>query len=126
MTRVVVKMRALAPSLVEYMDAYKGSASAGSRLAAVTMMQMTPRVADIDWLRERFFSEQPFVFYHAALALENAASVCDTPEKKERLRETAQRALAKVKNFKGPSDKGTLEILEVLVADLSPPTRNAD
>jgi hypothetical protein len=40
MTRVVVKMRSLAPSLVDSLDAYKSSGSPGSRLAAITMMQM--------------------------------------------------------------------------------------
>src|SRR5262249_33735685 len=74
MTRVIVQMRTLAPSLENFIDAYKGSGSPGSRLAAVAMMQMVPRAADINWLKERFSSEQPFVFYHAALALQNAAN----------------------------------------------------
>ena len=64
MTAVVVKMRSLAPSLVNHVDAYKGSGSPGSRLAAIAMMQMVPRVADLDWLKGRFAAEQPFVFYH--------------------------------------------------------------
>jgi hypothetical protein len=73
MTAVLVKMRSLAPSLVNHLDVYKGSGSPGSRLAAIAMMQMVPRVADLDWLKKRFSSEQPFVFYHAALArLRNA------------------------------------------------------
>ena len=119
MTSVVVKMRALAPSLVDFMDAYKSSGSAGSRLAAVTMMQMVPRIADLDWLHERFTSENPFVFYHAALALENAASFSDTQEKKKHLIEVARQALRKVTNFQGPPDKGTVEILEILISDLA-------
>src|SRR4051812_42342916 len=40
MTAVFVKMRALAPTLVDFMETYKGSGSPGSRLAAIAMMQM--------------------------------------------------------------------------------------
>jgi hypothetical protein len=118
MTRVVVKMRSLATSLVGFLDVYKGSGSAGSRLAAIAMMQMVPRVADLNWLEERFSSEHPFVFYHAALALQNIANVSDAPEHKLRLRSVAQNALAKVKSFAGAPDRGTIEVLEALISSL--------
>jgi hypothetical protein len=118
MARVIVKMRSLAPSLVGYLDAYKGSGSAGSRLAAIAMMQMVPQSADLDWLKKRFSTEHPFVFYHAALALQNVANISHTPEKKKNLREVAQQALATVKAFPGPPDRGTVEILEMLLSDL--------
>lgn len=119
MTRVLVKMRSLAPSLVEFLGTYKGSGSPGSRLAAIAMMQMVPRVADLDWLRERFSSEQPFLFYHAALALQNVANIFNTPEEKGRLREVAQQALDTVKSFAGVPDRSTIEVLEMLIASLS-------
>jgi hypothetical protein len=118
MTRVIVKMRSLAPTLVAFLDAYKGSGSPGSRLAAIAMMQMVPRVADLEWLKERFSSEQPFIFYHAALALQNVANLSDTPEKKRRLREVAIEALDIVKSFKGPPDQGTIEVLDMLLSSL--------
>jgi hypothetical protein len=38
MTRVIVKMRSLAPSVVDFLDVYKGSGSPGSRLAAIAIM----------------------------------------------------------------------------------------
>lgn len=122
MTRVIVKMRSLAPSIVGFLDTYKGSGSPGSRLAAIAMMQMVPSVADLEWLKERFSSEQPFLFYHAALALQNVASLSDTPEKKRRLREVAVQALDKVKSFDGPPDRGTLEVLDMLISSLPPNT----
>ena len=118
MTQVLVRMRSLAPSLVDFIDAYKGSGSAGSRLAAIAMMQMVPRVADLGWLKERFSSEHPFVFYHAALALQNLANISDAPEKKKRLREAAQQSLSTVKNFPGVPDQGTIQVLEMLVSSL--------
>jgi len=120
MTRIIVKMRALAPSLVDFLDVYKGSGSPGSRLAAIAMMQMVPRVADLVWLRERFSAEQPFVFYHAALALQNVANISDTREKREHLRDLARQALTTVKNFPGGTpDQGTIEVLEALISSLS-------
>lgn len=118
MTRALVKMRSLAPSLVDFLDTYKSSGSPGSRLAAIAMMQMVPRVADLDWLRDRFSSEQPFLFYHAALALQNVANICDTPEKKTHLRGVAQQALAAVKGFAGIPDGQTIEVLDMLLSSL--------
>jgi hypothetical protein len=118
MTRVLVKMRSLAPSVVDFLDTYKSSGSPGSRLAAIAMMQMVPRVADLDWLRERFSSELPFVFYHAALALQNVANICDTLEKKAHLREVTQQALAAVNGFAGIPDRATVEVLEMLLSSL--------
>jgi hypothetical protein len=118
MTRVVIKMRSLAPSLVEYMEAYKGSGSAGSRLAAIAMMQMVPQSADLDWLKKRFSTEHPFIFYHASLALQNVANICDSPEKKKNLREVTQQALATIKAFAGPPDRSTVEVLETLLSSL--------
>ena len=117
MTRVLVRMRSLAPSLVDFIDAYKGSGSAGSRLAAVAMMQMVPSVADLNWLKERFSSEKPFVFYHAALALQNIANTSDTLQKKRNLRQVAQQALSTIQNFPAP-DQGTIEVLETLLSSL--------
>ena len=118
MTRIIVKMRSLAPSLIEYLHIYKGSGSPGSRLAAIAMMQMIPRVADLDWLKGRFSSEQPFLFYHAALALQNVANISDTADKRKQLRDVAEQALATVKSFAGPPDRGTIEVLDMLLSGL--------
>jgi hypothetical protein len=87
-------------------------------LAAIAMMQMVPQIADLDWLQERFSSELPFVFYHAALALQNVANICDTREKKAKIREVAQRALKTVEGFAGVPDRGTIEVLEMLLSSL--------
>jgi hypothetical protein len=118
MTRIVVKMRSLALSLVDFVDAYKSSGSPGSRLAAIAMMQMVPRAADLDWLQERFSSDQPFLFYHAALALQNVANICHTREERQHLGKIAQQALATVKSFPGVPDQGTIEVLEALISSL--------
>ncbi|WP_315771992.1 MULTISPECIES: hypothetical protein [unclassified Bradyrhizobium] len=118
MTRLLVKMRSLAPSLIEYIDVYKGSGSAGSRLAAIAMMQMDPPAGDLNWLRDRFSSEQPFVFYHAALALQNMADILKTPHEKKRMLESVEHALAIIRKFKGVPDLRTIEVLEMILNSL--------
>jgi hypothetical protein len=117
MTRIIVQMRSLAPSLIEFLDAYKGSGSAGSRLAAVAMMQMVPTSADIEWLEKRFSSDPPFLFYHAALALQSAMDSPDSNEdKKSEICDGARRALERVKSFNGVPDRSTIQVLEALIA----------
>jgi hypothetical protein len=114
MTRIVIKMRSLAPSLIDFVDAYKGSGSAGSRLAAIAMMQMIPKRADINWLSERFSTENPFLFYHAALALQNLADSPDAPVTKQQVFAVALDALATVKRFPGVPDQETINVLKTL------------
>lgn len=116
---MLVKMRSLAQRLVAYLDVYRSSGSEGSRLAAIAMIQMVPRVADLNWLLERFSSEKPFIFYHAALALQNYATHFDGPEERKRVRDVASRALSLVKNFDGTPDRGTIEVLESLLSSLA-------
>jgi len=119
MTRIIVQMRSLAPSLIEFLDAYRGSGSAGSRLAAIAMMQMVPTSADVKWLEGRFSSDPPFLFYHAALALQNAVDSRDTVEGKLEIREVARRALKQVESLKGEPDPSTIEVLETLITSLN-------
>ncbi|MEA5160708.1 hypothetical protein U5903_07970 [Cereibacter johrii] len=120
MTRVMVQMRSLSPSLIEFIDAYKGSGSAGSRLAAIAMMQMVPTSADVGWLEGRFKSDPPFIFYHAALALQNALDSPDTSERRlQEIREAARRALERVRSFSGTPDHSTVEVLKTMIAGTS-------
>ena len=116
LTRILVQMRALGPSLSKLIETYKASGSPGTRLAAVAMMQMEPDKADLRWLVDRFSMENPFIFYHAALALQNAAN--GQPDEKFLLvKEAAERALSMVKSFNGEPDRSTIEVLEAVVAD---------
>lgn len=114
MTRIVVKMRALALSTSDRIEVYKSSGSAGSRLAAVTMMQMDPRKLDLSWLLDRFKSDAPFVFYHAALALNNAATH-RTGREREEVLEACRKALDQVKSFSGVPDRETINVLQAVL-----------
>lgn len=116
MTRIVVKMRSLGPSVSDRIDIYMNSGSAGSRLAAVAMMQMEPRKGDLPWLVQRFSTEQPFIFYHSALALQNIATDAK-PGLLPSINKGAQDALEKIKAFDGVPDQDSIEVLEALVGN---------
>ena len=117
MARIVVQMRGLSQSVSDMIDVYKSSGSAGSRLAAVVMMQMEPQNADIGWLKERFGIESPFVFYHAALALQNVVNSLPIQERQLGVM-AARDALEVVNSFDGAPDGHTIMVLEALVRDI--------
>jgi hypothetical protein len=91
MEKIVTKMRTLGlatrDSLAEFMD----STSPGARLAAIAILQVQPSPDTLIWLSERFRIEQPFVAYHAAVALLVSARVLG-PEHADSLRVSIERA----------------------------------
>jgi hypothetical protein len=109
MNKIVFQMRALAISCLPYWDEYAQSERPGDRLAAVVIVQMSPDPKYLDWLDVRFEVDRPFIFYHAALALQNMVDQCWT-EASERIIRSVQRALKTVKAHEEP-DKNTLVVL---------------
>jgi hypothetical protein len=77
---VASRMRTIALSLFPLLAELSGSDSPGERLAAVTTLQSIPHPAYLTWLAERLSQERPFIGYHAALALLNAARTLDGTE----------------------------------------------
>ena len=117
MTQVLVKMRSVGPSVMDSINVYKGSGSPGSTLAAIAMMQMVPRRGDLNWLLNRFREPQPFIFYHAALALTNIANTTSGHER-ENVIDVAKRALEIVNEFDGVVDENTVSVLNsIIMAD---------
>jgi hypothetical protein len=115
MNKVVSQMRALALSCLPYWDEYAQSERPGDRLAAVVIVQMSPDPKYLDWLADRFQTDRPFIFYHAALALQNMADQCWT-EARDQIKNTARRALDQITSFKGGvPDKKTVDILEAIL-----------
>ena len=112
MSRVLIKMRALAPSLVSTIDIYKNSSSPGRRLAAVAMMQMNPEACEIDWLTKRFEVEHPFIFYHAALALQNFVNDNLPQSNFNKLANAVQKSLKILRSFDGIPDAASIAVLE--------------
>lgn len=116
MNKLVAQMRALAISCVPYWEEYAHSDRPGDRLAAVIIAQMSPDPAKLDWLGERFEKERPFIFYHAALALQNMADQCWT-EAKDDIKRTTEKALRQVQAFAGGTpDVKTVQILQNIQA----------
>lgn len=115
MTQILVRMRILGPSMSKYMANYMSSGAAGSRLAAIAMMQIQPEKADLGWLARRFKEEAPFVFYHAALALQNVAN--GVPSRLAQVKIVAASALDTLRGFEGEPDQETIHVLEALLAD---------
>ena len=115
MNKVVSQMRALALSCVPYWKDYADSDRPGDHLAAVVIVQMSPDPKYLEWLGERFRKDRPFVFYHAALALQNMADQCWT-EARDAIKRTTQQALDQVKAFRGQPDAKTVQILEAILA----------
>lgn len=111
MNKVVSQMRALAPSLVPYWQDYADSERPGDRLAAVVIVQMSPDPKYADWLGERFKVDRPFIFYHAALALQNMADQC-WMEARDKIKAVAKQALAQLLSFSGEADRKTVDILQ--------------
>jgi hypothetical protein len=114
MTRVIVKMRLLGLSVVDQIAAYKSSGSPGSRLAAIAIMQMTPQAADLDWLLNRFNENQPFIFYHAALALQNLANTSGG-DQLEKVINTARQGLNLINSFDGKVDQNSVLVLNSII-----------
>lgn len=115
MTQILVRMRLLGPSMSKFIANYMSSGSAGSRLAAVAMMQIQPDKADLGWLVRRFGEEAPFVFYHAALALQSIAN--SIPNRLPEVKAAATSALNMVRSFEGEPDSETIYVLEALLQD---------
>jgi hypothetical protein len=115
MNKIVSQMRALAVSCVPYWKDYADSERPGDRLAAVVIIQMSPDPNFLGWLGERFRVDRPFIFYHAALAIQNMADQCWT-EAREQIRSTAEQALNALRNFKDDPDKKTVDVLEGILS----------
>lgn len=115
MTQVLVRMRMLGPSVSDNLNAYTSSSSAGSRLAAVAMMQIQPEKADLNWLLRRFSEDAPFIFYHASLALQSVVN--NIPSRLPEVKITASKALKIVRSFDGEPDPETIFVLEALVEE---------
>lgn len=65
--------RTLAQSTFPLLAELVSADSAGRRLAAACALQVFPDVRYLDWLARRFDGDQPFIAYHAGVALLSAA-----------------------------------------------------
>jgi DNA polymerase III epsilon subunit-like protein len=102
MEKVATKMRTLGYAASPFLDDLASSDSPGQRLAAITILQVQPNPEKLEWLADRLGIEQPFIGYHAAVALLTAARVHDR-EQTDQLRSAIQTAKQRL----GESRRGT-------------------
>lgn len=76
MEAVFSKMKIVAPRAQAFVDEFEKDPSAGVRLMAIAVLDMFPNSEHLDWLAERLDPEreQPFVAYHASVALLDAVT----------------------------------------------------
>lgn len=113
MTRIANAMVELAPLTSPLLDELEASASAGERLAAISILRAFPNPDHLEWLADRLDNpvrEKPFVGYQAAVALGQAVTtLADTPHRAA-LEAAVDRALALARSL--PTDPVRIRALE--------------
>jgi hypothetical protein len=110
--RIVARMRTLSLLAIPILPTLTRSKEPGERLAAIAALQVQPDARYSQWLLERMSTEQPFIFFHAALALRQLVYKGSGFDKDE-LEPQVRAALETVMNFTGgPPDQNTIEVLE--------------
>ncbi len=118
MNAVVAKMRTLALAADLFLDEWMSAASSpGKRLAAICILQMKPQMGAVPWLVERMRVEQPFVFFHASVALLNTVRRFGHAEQAA-LSEALRTALQQVQSFGENADANTLRSLTLAQSEL--------
>jgi len=74
---IVTKMRTVALAATPILPSLTNSDVPGERLAAISILQVTPQAEYIEWLGERCLEGQPFLAYHAAVALLTSVRTLD-------------------------------------------------
>jgi hypothetical protein len=119
MTAVFGKMKAAVPDGQDLIEEFIQSSSAGTRLAAVAILQMFPKESYLDWLATRLDNpdvEAPFVGFQAAVALAEAVRALPLDDCSK-----MSAALIKATELaeKLPTDSPRLKVLGVAQSELS-------
>ena len=121
MNGVVAKMRTLALAADFLLDELMNAAgSPGRRLAAICILQLKPEMRTVPWLAERMRVEQPFVFFHASVALLNAVRRFGAGER-NMLEGALHTALTQVQGFGEHADANTIRALTLALSELDAP-----
>lgn len=108
MENIVTKMRSIALAATPILPTMTSSDVPGERLVAVAIMQVTPQEEYIEWLGDRCVEKQPFLAYHAAVALLTSTRVLDCVHRR-RLEGAIQKGLAHLSSNEGTDRYRTLE-----------------
>jgi len=120
MNGIVAKMRTLALAAKPLLPGFAGDpVSPGKRLVAIAILQLSPSLDYVQWLVGRMSEEQPFVFFHASLALLAAVRGFGA-HNSTLLKPALEEALRVVTSFKGGApDRNTVETLKTAISELS-------
>ena len=117
MNAIVAKMRTLALAADLFLDEWMGADnSPGRRLAAICILQLKPELRALPWLVDRMRLEQPFVFFHASVALLNAARRFGQGNR-ENVSKALRDALAQVQSFGEKADANTVRLLTLALSE---------
>lgn len=122
MNNVVAKMRTISLAAKPLLSKFALSDSPGKRLAAITILQMSPNASYTDWLADRMSSEDPFIFFHAAIALRETVRA-KGERFPARLFKALKRAKSTVESFNGVPDANTIVVLNQALSELSEITK---
>ncbi len=118
MNAIVAKMRTLALAADLFLDEWMGAdSSPGRRLAAICILQLKPEMRALPWLVDRMRVEQPFVFFHASVALLNTARRVGQGSR-ETVSKALRDALGQVQSFGEKADTNTVRLLTLALSEL--------
>jgi len=118
MNAIAAKMRTLALAADPFLEELaRDNDSPGRRLAAICILQLVPHLDWVPWLADRMAVEQPFVFFHASVALLSAVRKYGA-QQQELLRSAIDRSLAQVQSFGENYDKNTVRSLTLALSEL--------
>lgn len=111
---VASQMRGYALAAFQLLPELTSSDSSGKRLVGIAFLETKPDPRYFEWLADRFRIEVPFLQYHAAIALRNAAKQLSSAENRDSLRVSCNNAL-KYARQSAEDHNGDLESDQILV-----------
>ena len=120
MNAVAAKMRTLALAADPFLDELHSSDSPGRRLAAICILELAPDMNYVDWLAQRMASDQPFLFFHASVALLSAVRKYGQLQR-AKLQSAIEKALKTVEGYGEARDANTIRTLTLALSELEVP-----
>jgi hypothetical protein len=119
MNEIAAQMRAISIAARPLLSTLMIGAKHGERLAAICILQVGPELGYFDWLIDEVMEEdQPFVFFHASLAVLELVKTFPYLNTETASR-SIQAALDRVTSFRdGPPDQNTIEVLSEALSKL--------
>jgi hypothetical protein len=111
---VASQMRGYALAAFQLLPELTSSDSSGKRLVGIAFLETKPDPRYFEWLADRFRIEVPFLQYHAAIALRNAAKQASSAEIRDSLRVSCNNALQFARQS-AEAHNGDLESDQILV-----------